>query len=198
MNKMTERDQRTLRVGAALIAVYLLLFYGPAAWKRVNRTHSDYLELVKTAQDARQEIEPYEQRAADLRQLMETFQLDPAKLTNAKVVAEASAAIQKAASGGVQLGPIRESSGRASAKELASMQLEASGQVPAVMAFLHRLGTLGYPLVVESVQITAGGGAGGRPGMPGAGMGGPPGMIKLSLVITILDYEQWKLEARNV
>ena len=35
--------------------------------------------------------------------------------------------------------------------------------------------------------------------MGGPGMGGAPGMIKLSLVITILDYEQWKAaEVRRV
>ena len=192
---MTERDKRTVGFGVLAIAIYLACFYGPTGWRKVNQTRTEYLSLVKQAQAVKQELEPYARRAADIQQLMATYKLDPAKLVKARVVAEASAAIQKAASGGVQLGPIRESAGRPAARELASMQMEASGQVPAVLAFLHRLGTLGYPLVVESVQITAGGAGGGRPGMAGMpGMGGPPGMIKLTLVITILDYEQWKLE----
>lgn len=198
---MTERDQKTVKIGAALAVVYLACFYGPTLWRRLDRTRADYLALVHQADQIRQELAPYERRGADLQRLMTTFKLDPARLNRATVVADASAAIQKSAAGGVQLGPIRESAGRTTAKELASIQLEASGQVTAVMAFLHRLNTLGYPLVVESVQISAGGAGGGRPGMMmgGPGMGGAPGMIKLSLVITILDYEQWKAaEVRRV
>jgi hypothetical protein len=101
-------------------------------------------------------------------------------------VAEASAAIQQSAlTGQVQLGPIRESPPRPSAKELASMQLEGIGPVPAVMKFLHRLETLGYPLILDSVQIN-----------PDATK---PGMVKLNLTIVILDFEQWKNEEmRNV
>ena len=83
-------------------------------------------------------------------------------------------------SGGVQLGPIRESAARPSAKELASIQLEGNGPVPALLTFLHRLETLGYPLILDSVQISS------DPTRPG--------MIKLNLTIIILDFEQWKTE----
>jgi len=93
-------------------------------------------------------------------------------------VADASAAIQKAAqSGKVQLGPIRETPGRSSAKELASIQLEGVGPVPAIMGFLHQLGSLGYPLVVDAVQLTP---------------ENKPGSLKMNLTIVILDFEQWK------
>ncbi len=110
---------------------------------------------------------------------MEEFHLDPAKLSKASAVAEASSAIQKAAAaGGVQGGPIRESPGRSSSKELASIKLEGSGQLPAVTSFLHRLESVGSPLIIDSVQITPD--------------NMRPGMIKLSLTIIILDFEQWK------
>jgi hypothetical protein len=112
---------------------------------------------------------------------MEKFHLDPAKLSKASVVAGASDAIQKAAaSGGVQLGPIRESHGRSSAKELASMQLEGNGALPKVMALLHQLESLGYPVIVDSVQIT-----------PNAMK---PGMVKVTLTILIMDFEAWKIK----
>ena len=95
-------------------------------------------------------------------------------------MAEASAAIQKAASsGGVGLGPLRESGGRPSAKELASMQLEGSGTSTAVISFLQRLQTLGYPILLESVQLNA---------------DSKPGNVKLHLIIIILDFDQWKTE----
>jgi len=104
--------------------------------------------------------------------------MEPQKSSKATLVAEASAAIQKAAgSGGVQFGPIRESAARASAKELASMQFEGSGSVSSVMTLLHRLQTLGYPLIIDSVQMT-----------PET----RPGMVKVHLTIVILDFEQWK------
>jgi hypothetical protein len=112
--------------------------------------------------------------------------MDPAKLSNASLVADASAAIQKAATtGGVQLGPIRETRARASSKELTTMQLEGSGPVTAIVTFLHRLESVGYPLIVDSVQLN-----------PEASK---PGMVKVTLTITILDFEQWKKEeAPNV
>ena len=100
-------------------------------------------------------------------------------------MAEASAAIQKAGQGGgIQFAQIRESPGRASAKELGSMQLEGMGPLPAVMGLLHRLGSLGYPLILDSVQINP--------------INQPPGMVKLNLTVIILDFEQWKnVEAPN-
>ena len=69
--------------------------------------------------------------------------------------------------------------GRSSAKELASIQLEGVGPVPAIMGFLHQLGSLGYPLVVDAVQLT-----------PET----KPGSLKMNLTIVILDFEQFKTE----
>ena len=106
--------------------------------------------------------------------------MDPAKLSRTSVVAEASAAIQKAAmGGGIQLGPVRESPARPSSKELASMQIEGMGPVPAVMGMLSRLESVGYPLIIDSVQLTS---------------DMRPGQLKVSLTILILDFEQWKKE----
>jgi hypothetical protein len=132
----------------------------------------------------RTELRPYEDKALATQKLMESFHLDPARLTKASVVAEASAAIQKAASGGgVQLGPIREAPARTSAKELASMQLDCTGPVPAMMTLLSRFETLGYPLILDAVQVNP------EP---------RPGMVKLHLTIIILDFDQWKEETPSV
>jgi hypothetical protein len=102
-------------------------------------------------------------------------------LKRASVVAEASSAIQKAAQGsGFQLGPIRESPLHSAGKELATIQFEGSGPTKAAVGLLHRLETLGYPLVVDSAQFSA----------------DPmrPGNLKLKLTVVILDFEQWKKE----
>ncbi len=88
--------------------------------------------------------------------MMEEFHLDPTKLKKETVVSDASAAIQQAAkSGGLQLGPIRESPAHGAGKALATVQLESSGQVPAVLTFLASLNSIGFPVVVDSVQFTA-------------------------------------------
>lgn len=178
---MTAREKRTVRIAAVGIAIYLALFYGGRGWKYVESRRSDYRRLVEEAQRLKKELQPYETKVLLTTKLMENFHMDPAKLSNVSLVAEASAAIQKAASsGGIQLGPIRESPARSSSKELASMQLEGTGPIPAVMSLLHRLQSLGYPLIVDSVQIN-----------PDATK---PGMVKLNLTIIILDFEQWKTE----
>ena len=64
------------------------------------------------------------------------------------------------------------------------------------MGFLHRLQTLGYPLVVDALQLTPDTPKPGAPsGMqPGVQPGMQPGMLKMSLTIVILNFDQWKEE----
>lgn len=182
MRTLTDREKRTIRLGAAVIAIYVVLFGGFQLWKFLSTRHSDYQRLLVQAEALKREVRVYEDRALVVRKMMEGFRMDPARLSRLTVVAEASAAIQKAAlGGGVQLGPVRESAARPSSKELASMQLEGTGPVPAVMGLLSRLESVGYPLVIDSVQLT-----------PDT----KPGQLKLSLTILILDFEQWKKEGQ--
>lgn len=111
--------------------------------------------------------------------------MDPAKLARAAVLGQASAAIQRAAQGGgVQIGPIRESPARPSSKELGSIQLEAFGPAPALLKFVQQTDTLGYPLIIDSLQF------GSEPARPG--------QVKVSLTILLLDFDQWKQEAPHV
>lgn len=181
MRTLTDREQRTIRYAAVGISIYLVLFGGLRCWKYLEKKRADYQHLVKEASGLRQEVQPYETKVLLVKKLMESTRIDPAKLSRASVVGSASSAIQKAAAaGGLKLGPIRESPARPSTKELASMQMEGSGPVPAVMTFLHRLDALGYPVVVDSVQLSP------EPMRPG--------LLKLNLTIIILDFDQWKKE----
>jgi len=181
MRTLTQREKRTIRLAGVGIAIYLAAFGGFKVWKFLQKKRVDYQQLVTEAQDLKLEVKRYDDKIAVVKKLMESFHLDPAKLTKATVVAEASAAIQKAAtSSGLQLGPVRESPARPSSKELASIQFEATGQVQATMGLLNRLETCGYPLIIDSAQITA------EPTRPG--------QIKLSLTIVILDFDQQKTE----
>ena len=105
------------------------------------------------------------------------FKFDPAKLSTNTLVADAVAALQNAAlSGGMQLGPVRETASRGSARELATVQMEGVGPVPAVLGFLDGMGSLGFPLVAESVQFSAD--------------RNQPGAAKLTVTVVILNVEQ--------
>lgn len=178
---MTTREKRTVRIAGTAIAIYLVLFFGLRVWKNLESRRENYQRLVRDAGRLRREIEPYERRNADVAKLKETFRIDPLKLSRTTLVADASAAIQKAAqAAGVQLGPIRETAARATAREMTSVQLEGLGPVPAILGLLHRFETLGYPLVFDSIQLSS------DPTKPG--------MLKLNLTIVILDFEQWKNE----
>ncbi len=177
MRTLTHRERRGVRLGAVAVALYVAFFGG----KFFAARRADYTKLLQEGQKLKQEIRAYEDKALAVKALMEKFKLDPAKLSKATTVAETSAAIQKAAtSGGIQFGPIRESPGRPSARELASMKLEGSGPLPALITFLHRLDSLGFPVVLDAVQIGAD--------------TAKPGMLKLSLTIIIMDFDQWKTE----
>src|SRR5688500_13131690 len=111
--RMTAREQRTVRLAATAIGIYLVLFLGFCVWKHLETRRDNYQKLVKEAGRLRREVEPYENRGLQVAKLKTSFQIDPLKLSRTALVADASAAIQKAAlAGGVQLGPIRETAAR--------------------------------------------------------------------------------------
>lgn len=177
MRALTDYEKRSLRRATFGIAIYLLLFCGFKMWQYLHHRRAEYVQLVADANALKLKVQTYQQRAEVVKKMMEDYHLDPAKLSRETIVAEASSAIQKAAAGsGVQVGPVRESASRGNGDELASMQIEGNGQVQAVTGFLNRMQTLGYPLIIDSVQITT---------------GPQPGMMKLSLSIVILNYENW-------
>lgn len=181
---LTARDRRTLRLGGMGLGAYLLLFGGWSTWQYMEKHRTNYRQLVRTAGDIRTRIELYQSRVIRLHRLMDAAQMDPAQLSQPKLVGGASAAIQQAATqGGLQLGPIRETAAKGSENELGTLQLEAFGQVRSITTFLHRLGSLGFPIIVDSVQISS----------------DPmrPGFIKLSLVLILLNYEQWNMREEN-
>lgn len=178
LRSLSDRDRRTVRFASIGIAIYLVLFGGFEVWKYFDQRRADYRALALEARDLRQKTLPYQEKVLVVKKLMEDFHMDPARLKRANVVSDASAAIQRSAkSGGVALGPIRESQSRGSGGTLATVQLEASGQVTAVLSFLAGLNIIGYPLVVDSVQFTA---------------DNRPGQIKMNLTVLILDFDQQK------
>ena len=179
MRSLTDHEKRTIRLAGIGIAIYLVLFGGFQVWKFFEQKRSSYRQLAQEAQQLRQQVKPYADRVRIVKKLMADFQLDPAQLNRATVVSDASAAVQKAAkSGGLQLGPIRETPTHGAGKSLATIQMESTGPVPAVLTFLASLNRIGFPVVVDSVQFTAD--------------NNRPDQVKINLTIIVLDFDQQK------
>ena len=182
MRPLTQHEKNTVRLGGIGIAVYLVLFGGYQAWRVGEARRTEYQKLVREATNLKQQVEVYKTKGQHAQKLIDEFQMDPMKLSPTTIVAQASAAIQMTArTGGLAVGAVRETPSRAKGKELASMQLEAMGPPPAVTAFLYRLQTVGYPILIDTAQLTA--------------EQSRPGQVKLNLTLLILDFEQWKKEA---
>lgn len=176
---MTDRDKKTIRLATIAIVIYLAAFGGFKMWRKGGSGQDDYQTLARKAERLRDELRAQENKALLFEKLSEQYAFDPRKIKKETLVADASAAIQSAAQqGGIQLGPFRESPSRSAARELTTIQVEGSGPVPAALGLLHKLRTLGYPLVIDSVQF---GPAQGR-----------PGQVKVNVTITILNYDQFK------
>lgn len=181
MARLTPRDKRTIRLAAIGVALYLAVFYGARGFGHLETNRDLYLQMRQDARSLNVQLLRHEKKVLQLEKLRKSSRIDMSRLSRATLAAETSAAIQQAAqSSGVKLGPIRESPGSATARELAAMQLEGTGTVAAVMSLLHQLDTLGFPIVVESLQIDP------DPGKPGH--------VKLILRAVLLDADQWKNE----
>jgi hypothetical protein len=180
MNRqLTPKEKRTIRIAAVCVSVYLVLFFGPGVRSYFAERRAAYDKLVEQAQDLRAVIKPYEGKVEVATNLMDRFKMDPAKLNRSSVMAEASAAIQKAAaSEGVGVGPIRETPGRPSAKEAGAIQFEGTGPIVAVMDLLHHMDRIGFPVIIDTVTFSA------DPRMPNG--------IKVSMTIVVLDFDAWK------
>lgn len=184
-SQLSPRDQRTLRWAAIGIGAYLVLFFGIQGLRALEKKRSDYLRLKLEAQNLNQEFKPYEVKAEVLAKLKLNYRMQPSQLNSSTLVADTSAAIQSmATSHQVLLGPMRESPPRPGARELAAIQLEGVGKVPDILSFLYLVPRLGFPVLIDSIQFT-----------PDTTR---PGMLKVSLSLVIVDYNQWvKEEVRN-
>jgi hypothetical protein len=179
MAPLTERDKKTVRLAAIAIAVYLVFFFGFKGWRKLENGRANYQQLLTRLQREQQETRTAENKVLLYEKLKEAYRLDPRKLSRESVVAEASSAIQSAArEGGFQLGPMRETAGRSNGRELSSIQFDGFGPLPAALALIHKVQTLGYPVVIDSLQLTQD--------------ATKPGMLKVNAVLVILNFDQWK------
>jgi hypothetical protein len=74
-------------------------------------------------------------------------------------------------------------SGRASSKELSTIQIQGVGSTLAATQFLAGLTTLGYPLAVESVHLKT--------------TGQKPGQVEFTLSVAVLDFAGFNLPEKS-
>jgi hypothetical protein len=179
MRRLTQREERTIRYAGIGIGIYLALFCLFQVWKFFESKRSDYKNLVEQAHHLKDQIEPYQTKVLVVQKLMTEYHQDPAKLSAASVVGQASAAIQDEANAdGIALGAIHESPAQSAGLELASIHIQGNGPVKAMLTLLDRLQRLGYPLIIDTVQVT-----------PNTMQ---PGQVKFDLTVSVLDFEQWE------
>src|SRR5438552_4120268 len=97
MPAITERDKRTIRIASVGIAIYLVLFFGLKAWKKLEGRRDDYQRLLTKVQKEEQDVRAYENKVLLFAKYRDAYRLDPDRLPTETLVAEASAAIQNAA-----------------------------------------------------------------------------------------------------
>jgi hypothetical protein len=176
---LTPREKRTLRLGFGGLAVYLVLFYGTKGWSWLEARRAEYAAVGLSAEQVQLEILREQSKALRLQNLKTETRIDLAKLSEETAVGEARGAIQKAAQAcGLQISSAKESPGRGAGGDLATIQLEGLGPSPGVLQFLHNLRSLGYPVVVDKLQIHM--------------AGVERGQAKLSLSATVLSFKDWK------
>ncbi len=184
MRALNPREKRTLRIAAAFLAVYLAGFFGLKGLKLLEGERAEYEQLRSRAAVLAGEIATEKAKARKLERLKSLWKFDVAALRRESVVGDASSAIQKAAqSSGIELGSLKEAAGRSSTQELAAIVLDGKGTTAAAMQFLHSLGSLGFPLLVERLEAKTG--------------GMKPGQVQFSLSISILDFTAWKGEEKT-
>jgi hypothetical protein len=175
MRALTQREKRTVKLGAIALAAYLVLLYGLKGVRALEDWRGEYDRVRVACEAAELEMLREQVKAQRLAKLKEVYRFDPTKLRADTLVGEVRAAIQQSAQAiGVQLGPSKESPGRSDGKEIAVLQIEGTGLTPAAVRFIQSLGTLGYPLAIDWVTWKTG--------------GLQPGQVRISLGVAVLSY----------
>ena len=181
VKKFNPREKRTLRRASGLLIVYLVAFFGWKVLGFLETKRGDYAEAKLSLLNVTSDILREQEKAKRLERLKENFKFDPKELSAETAVGEARAKIMHAAATcGVGVTKSREIQMQVSTKELGTIQIDGSGATLAVLRLLHGLKGLGYPLLIDRLQLDP--------------MPKKPGIVHLALTVTLLNFEGWKPE----
>lgn len=179
MRSLQPREKRTVRLAVVILGIYLLGFYGLRLWRHIEAKRVEFGELRFKLSQLEREVRQEEEKRRSVERLKKSLALDLEKLSEDTVVAETLAAIQEAArTHTVNLGTSKEAQENPSSRELAIFQLEGNGSLDGVSKFLHTLGHLGYPLIIDHLTL--------KP------MGKEPGHVRLTLRVALVNFKGWK------
>jgi hypothetical protein len=184
MRPLSRREKKTVRLGAAALAIYLLAFYGLRGWRFLEEKRAAFAELNLAMANLDASIAREESKTLRLERLKKSSRIELSSLNEKTAVGEALAAVQKAAQGcGLQVTTLKETAGRGAAKELATIQLEGVAATAAAMQFVHGLRSLGFPLIVDRLQLKT--------------TGVKPGQVHLSLALAVLGFQAAKAAEKS-
>ena len=177
MRELTDRERRTIRLAGVGLGIYLVLFVGVKTVSWLEGKRAARAELGRELAAARLELLVEQRKQLLLESLRAGWGLDLARMSLPTVVGDARVAIETAARAcRVGLGFAKESAGRRRAHELAAFQVSGSGADAAVAKFIHRMTHLGYPFVLDNVELEA---------------AGKPGSVRFSFSVALIDYATW-------
>jgi len=164
-----------------LVVIYLLLLSGWKAYRYLEEKREAYQVAKLEAEETKLRVYRQEVKARRFRHLKKSWNLNFDKLKPETLVGEAREAILKAAQvAKVHIGSSRESHRASSARELATIQLAGEGSTMSVVNFLQSLRGLGYPIVLDHLQINI--------------IDQKPGHVTLTLNILVMNFNAWKME----
>ena len=177
---MNEKEKKLIKFTAIGLSIYLLAFYGKDYLGAFVRKRSDFVKKEKTITNHRTKLSPYSSRVLMLEKLRKKLNIDVRRLSSNELVGQTSQAIQQSAKqSGIKIGPLRETSGR----NISSLKFEANGKYDGMVKFLRGIGTSGYPVLIESMQVKQD--------------ISKKGNLKINLSIGILDFTKWKKGTSN-
>ncbi len=181
MQTLNDKEKRTIRYGAIALSIYLLAFYGKGCLGGLETQRDHYATLTQEVREWDAYQETLETKRLLLEKMRGRFALDLASVSSSTLVADTSAAIQSTLqASGFQIGPVRESPGRATSHEAAFLRFETTGPAKAALLLIHRLERVGFPILIDSLQMKQ------DPKKPG--------MMELTFQVVVLDYSRWKQE----
>jgi len=172
---MNDREKKLVQFTAIGLAVYLILFFGKDYFGILEKKRTDFIQMEKAITSAQVKLRKSANQPLLLEQSRKKLNLEVRSLSSAELVGKTSQAIQQTAkSSGIKIGPLRESSSIG----ISSLKFEANGKAESMLKFLRGIRSCGYPVVIDSMQVTV--------------PEGKKGNVSFNLAIGIIDFKNWK------
>ncbi|MEM7233224.1 MAG: hypothetical protein AAF517_13695 [Planctomycetota bacterium] len=178
MKQLNAKEQRTVKLGLGVLIVFFGFHYGNVTWTYLEGRRDAFSTISTEREALASKIELEKEKIAQVDSLRAELGVDLSKLDSDTVVPESLTAIrQTAGKHSIALGKHREVQDSTKSNHLARFYFEAKGETQSMTQFIHDLGRLPWPFVIDRLDLDA---------------GKQPGHVRLSIEIRILNYADWK------